>query len=124
MYQVEIKGFKEFGKNLENASKDLEKDLGTAINKSIALISRNAKLKTPVRTGNLVKGYRTSFGRLEGTLANIVKYAPYVEYGNSKHRVNFTGRFYLKKGLENSVNGIEGFFKKALEDVVVKIGKL
>ena len=120
MYQVEIKGFKEFNNNLENAPKKLQDDLTIAISKSIALISRNAKLKTPVRTGNLVKGYRTSFGKLEGVLANIVKYAPPVEYGTRY----FTGRFYLKKGLENSMSGIESFFKKALEDVVVKISNL
>ena len=124
MYQVEISGFAEFKRNLNKAPKDLEDKLTVAISKSISLISRNAKSKTPVVTGNLIKGYRTSYGKLEGVLANIVKYAPYVEYGNSKHRVSFAGRFYLKKGLENSFSGINSFFQKALEDVVVKISKL
>lgn len=120
MYQVQIKGMVEFKKNLDRAGRDLEKSLDTAIGKSIATISRNSKLKTPVRTGQLVRGYRTSFGRLEGVLANIVKYAPYVEYGTRY----FNGRFYLKKGLENSMSSIEKYFGKALKDVVVKITKI
>ncbi|MCK9318895.1 HK97 gp10 family phage protein [Methanoculleus sp.] len=124
MYQIEIKGFAEFNRNLEKAGGDLEKQLGTAISKSISLISRNAKTKTPVRTGNLIKGYRTKYGKLEGVLANIVKYAPYVEYGSSKHRVSFTGRFYLKKGVEQSMGGINEFFSRALKDVVVRISNL
>ena len=120
MYQVQIKGFAEFNKNLNKAPKQLEDNLDTAIKKSIATISRNAKLKTPVRTGQLVKGYRTKFGSLEGVLANIVKYAPYVEYGTR----SFTGRFFLAKGMQNSVSSIQKFFEKALNDVMVKITKI
>ncbi len=120
MYQIEIKGFAEFNRNLEKAGGDLEKQLGTAISKSISLISRNAKTKTPVRTGNLIKGYRTKYGKLEGVLANIVTYAPYVEYGTRR----FTGRFYLKKGVEQSMGGINEFFSRALKDVVVRISNL
>ncbi len=120
MYQIEIKGFAEFSRNLERAGGDLEKKLNVAINKSISEISRNAKLKTPVRSGNLVKGYRTKYGNLEGILANIVVYAPYVEYGTKR----FSGRFYLKKGIELSMGKIESHFSKALDDVVVRISQL
>ena len=70
--------------------------------------------------GNLVKGYRTKYGNLEGVLANIVIYAPYVEYGTKR----FSGRFYLKKGIELSMGKIESHFSKALDDVVVRISQL
>lgn len=120
MYQIEIKGFAQFSRNLEKAGGNLEKQLDTAISKSISLISRNAKLKTPVRTGNLVKGYRTKYGKLEGVLANIVRYAPHVEYGTRR----FSGRFYLKKGVEQSMGGIKDFFSRALKNVVVKISNI
>lgn len=120
MYQVEIKGFAEFQRNLKRAGADVEKQLDVAISKSISLISRNAKTRTPVRSGNLLKGYRTKYGKLEGVLANIVKYAPYVEYGTRR----FAGRFYLKKGLDNSMGGIKDYFSKALKNVVVRISDL
>jgi len=124
MYQIEIKGFAEFKNSLEKGSANLEKELTKAISSSISLISRNAKLKTPVRSGVLIKGYRTKYGRLEGVLGNIVKYAPYVEEGRSKYNVHFSGRYYLKKGVENSLGNIKKFFGKALENVIVKISKL
>ena len=57
MYQVQIKGFTEFQNSLRKADSNLQKNLNTAIKKSVSLISRNAKLKTPVDTGILIKGY-------------------------------------------------------------------
>jgi len=53
--------------------------LDKSIKKSVFLVEREAKLRTPVDTWLLRNSYETKFLPLEGRLRNFREYAPYVE---------------------------------------------
>lgn len=57
----------------------VKKTLNNSIKKSIITLEREAKIRTPVRTGLLRNSYEVNFIDLEGTLRNFREYAPFVE---------------------------------------------
>ena len=57
----------------------VQKTLDKSIKKSIFLLEREAKVRTPVDTGLLRNSYETKFRPLEWQIRNFREYAPYVE---------------------------------------------
>lgn len=121
MIKIKIKGLDQLAKNLKKYPRESAKNIQEAITKSIFMIERKAKPKTPVDTGRLRAGYRHSFGLLKGTLFNPVNYAFKQHEGNFRHK---TGeRKFLEKAFIQSSGQINKFFEEALEKTIKKIAR-
>jgi len=119
MIKVEIKGLDQLAKALKQYPEKSAKNIQEAINKSILQVERKAVPKTPVDTGRLRAGYRTSFGMLKGSLYNPVEYAMKQHEGNYRHKVG--EHKFLEKGLTESLGQIKRFFEEALEKTIKAI---
>ena len=124
--KITITGLNELIRKFKQAPRILNEEMGSALNKSLKLIERNVKLKTPVDTGRL----RSSIGGAEGwrwikkriaSVGTRVKYAFWVEVRPARHIVGEVG--YFSKGVQTSINGINQFFVKAMQRVAQRITK-
>lgn len=86
----------------QQATVELDKDL-----KKIAALTETAiKNRTPVKTGRLRNSFvAREVGFLDYEVATAVKYASYVEYGNSVFNVNFTARSMMRRGAADIKKG-------------------
>jgi hypothetical protein len=126
MISVTFKGLTELREAFRDAPDALEREIGEALGRSIAMVETESKRRTPVRTGYLRSsiGGQEGFSFVRGLTAGVgtnVKYAIYVHEGHARHAVG--ERKFMEKGAEASVNFIIEQFQKALEKVVVKIAK-
>lgn len=122
MIKFEIKGLKELSKNLRKYPEISAREIQDAINSSINQVEREAKPRTPVKTGRLRAGYHQSFGLLTGKLYNRVKYAVKQHEGlYFKHTVGEAK--FLENAIVHSLGQITKFFEQALENILKKIRK-
>jgi len=122
-----ITGLDKVIKNYSNAPQFLENELGKALEKSLLVIEKNVKVRTPVDTGRL----RSSIGNenesegwkwVKKNLASIgtrVEYAYHVEVTKMRHRVGEAG--YFSKGVKASVEQIHKFFVDGINNLVRNI---
>ncbi|KKN17874.1 hypothetical protein LCGC14_0961330 [marine sediment metagenome] len=123
MITFEIKGIRSLAKNLRQYPRESAKEIQGALLKSIFVVERKSKKKTPVDTGRLRAGYRHSFGLLKARLYNPVSYAFKQHEGvNFRHTVGEAK--FMEKALRESIGMISGFFEQALEDVLRKVAKI
>lgn len=94
MDMIEFKGADALQKKLKNLAEceGLEK----AMQKSCAIVEREAKQKAPKDTGELRRSITSKVETEDGNLVGIVytplEYAPYVEYGTGLFAVDGNGR--------------------------------
>ena len=123
---VTISGLSKVISRFNNSPAIIDKELELAFRKSLALMERNVKLRTPVDTGRL----RASIGSesqggwryIKKTVAGLgtkVWYAYWVEVRKARHMVGEWG--YFSKGVQASISGISNFFKQAMENVAKRI---
>lgn len=95
--RTEIRGLQETKNKLEQTARDIHgKPMVATFQKAVLLLTRDAKLKSPVDTGRLrssitgeVFTRSALFGHiLTGVAGTNVKYAPYMEFGTG----TFVGR--------------------------------
>ncbi len=117
--KIQISGIENLSKVLEKI--DINKNGEQILVKVANEINKQAKLKTPVRTSRLRKGWRVKkSGNLEYIVYNNVKYAKHVEYG---HRVRgkkgakmVVGRFMLRDSVNEVAPKFVELVKKAIFD--------
>jgi len=116
-FRVKLDDLQDFKKTLKRLPRDLNKEIGKAMRKSILLIEKKAKPITPVDTGRLRASIRPDFIRTyEGAIAPHTDYAIYVHEGTRYMK----GRPFMTKALQQSSESIEGLFKSAIDKAIMK----
>lgn len=121
MVSIRFTGLDDLRKNFSNFPQLVEKIVGSALGKSIAMVETEAKRRTPVRTGLLQSsiGGEGGYSFVRGLTAGVgtnVKYAWFVETNKkSKHNVGEWG--YMEKGAKAS----ESFIVKKMEEAMKEI---
>lgn len=106
----------------------IRKSLSDAINSSLLTIGKEAASNAPVRTGNLrssildpTRGLNlVSEGVFSGSVGSGVGYGGYVEFGTRYMQA----QPYLVPAVDSTNNTVQGFFTKAVDDVLNKISKM
>lgn len=124
--KITITGLNELMRKFKQAPRIIDEEIGTAFEKSLKMIERNVKMRTPVDTGRL----RSSIGGASGwrwvrkmaaSIGTNVKYAFWVEVRPARHP---TGEVhYFEKGVKASMTGISRAFERAMQRVADKITK-
>lgn len=120
MLTIRITGLDDLPKKFENSPALLEKAVGNALGKSIAMIETESKRHTPVRTGLLKSsiGGEQGFSYVRGLTAGVgtnVKYAWFVHEGYAKHVIG--ERKFMEKGLDDSRPFIQKVFGDAMKEL-------
>lgn len=106
----------------------IKKSLSDAVNKSLLTIGKEAAANAPVRTGNLrssildpTRGLNlASEGIFSGSVGSGVGYGGYVEFGTRY----MSAQPYLTPAVNSTNDTVQGFFTKAVDDVLNKISKM
>ena len=113
---LEIKNLDKFNRALNQAPKELAKELKDAMAISIAEVHREAIPRTPVDSGALRRGYREKISKLQGILSNDIVYAMRQHEGFYRHPRGGE-RHYLLNAVKAKKNDIQKNFEKAVEIV-------
>ncbi len=116
--KLEVKGLKETQRNLEKAVRELQgAPIMNAMRDSTLLVTRYAKINSPVDTGRLRASITPSVSSMKETVTGIVgsnvKYAPYVELGTKFMKP----RKYLQRALEQAMDYIKTRFDRATKEI-------
>ena len=154
MLQVNVKitGLDKLIKNFKQAPRIIDKEIDNALNKSINLIERNVKKRTPVGKSGFLRasiGGASGWRWVRGWTASIgtsLKYAIYVHdrtrphiilpkqkqalsWKGAKHPVKSVqhpgtkAQPFMSKGVAASLSGIRKIFEQAMQRAVNKITK-
>ena len=75
-------------------------------------VNRDSKEFAPVVTGHLRRSIGFKTRGASGTVRASASYASYVEFGKSRHKVSFSGRFYLKRALDKLEGNLSDIVKR------------
>lgn len=97
----------------------MTRNLNEAIRKSIFMIEREGKIRTPVDTGRLRASYITRFSSLRGEVGPTANYSLFVHEGTRYMR----GRPFLRNAIQSAEQQIQGNFRRAVQDTLDDIGR-
>ena len=117
---MEIQGLNRFIRTLNNATNNFDEEASKRLNNISQKLVAKVKLKTPVDSGVLKKGWRSKKdGDLARIVYNNVKYGPHVEYGHrTKGGKSFVdGRYMLAKSVKEIESDIEKEFSIMIDNL-------
>ena len=117
---MEIQGLNRFIRTLNNASNNFDEEANKKLNNISQKLIRKVKLKTPVDSGVLKKGWRSKKdGDLARIVYNNVKYGPHVEYGHrTRGGKSFVdGRYMLTKSVQEIEDTLTSEFSMMIENL-------
>lgn len=131
MISVRIKNIKQIRRAFKKAPDDLTFELSKAVKKSGVKVEYEAKAHsvrkglvrvpipkaTPVDTGTMRRSIRAKPTLMESLIQAHTDYADYVHGGTRYMR----GRPFMEWAVERSINKIDDYFEKALDNVLKKI---
>jgi HK97 gp10 family phage protein len=117
--RIEIKNLDKVISALKRSPQKMAKELNDAIKKSIYMIERNAKGRTPVDTGRLRASYETTFAPLVGSISPTAYYAIYVHEGTRYMQA----RPFLREGIEMGKKSIQDYFEQAVAATLNQIAR-
>ena len=117
-----IEGLDKLLNVLDSSIKGLDVEIPKRLSKVSSKLIRKVKLKTPIDSGVLKKGWRSKKdGDLARIVYNNVKYAPHVEYGHrTRGGKSFVDGRYM---LEKSVKEIESELDKEFSIMIDNLWK-
>ena len=130
---LKIDGLEELVQNFDKAPEEIFNEVHDALANSIAMAETESKRRTPVATGNLQSSIGANVGDentksgfifVKGLSAGVgtnVAYSVAVHEGHQKH--NNGERKFMEKGLEVSMNYIQGRFQKAFDNIAQFLAK-
>jgi len=141
MITIKIEGLDKLQRAVGEASKKLREEIKRAIGKSILVVEREAKTRTPVRTGRMRASYVRDLHPMKAFLYPTVFYAKYVHEGTksyiikprfklalfwpgAKHPVKLVhhpgikARKFLEKAVLASIEKIKSIFLEAVKKVI------
>lgn len=120
MITVSFTGLEPLIRNFGNSPSLIEKVIGQALGKSIAMVETESKTRTPVDTGLLRSsiGGAMGYSYVKGLTAGVgtnVKYAWAVHEGNGRHKVG------ERKFMEKGASAATPFITKQMEGAMTKL---
>ena len=115
-----IEGLDKLLNVLDSSIKGFDVEIPKRLSNVSSKLIRKVKLKTPVDSGVLKKGWRSKKdGDLVRIVYNNVKYAPYVEYGHrTRGGKSFVDcRYMLTKSVKEIEDTITSEFSMMIEDL-------
>ena len=115
-----IEGLDKLLNVLDSSIKGFDVEIPKRLSKVSSKLIRKVKLKTPVDSGVLKKGWRSKKdGDLARIVYNNVRYSPYVEYG---HRTRggksfIDGRYMLTKSVEEIESELDNQLSILIENL-------
>jgi hypothetical protein len=98
-WDIDIVNGPQWHQALQKKAERLNRDLSNIVAKTAKDVHKDAAMLTPVRTGDLRKGWASrETGKWEWTVDDEVEYAGFVEYGTSR----FAGRYMLNTSCERN----------------------
>jgi HK97 gp10 family phage protein len=94
-------------------------ELNDAIKKTVFTIQRKSMQNTPVLTGRLRASTTSKFDNLKGEVGTHTNYDVFIHEGTKFMK----GRPYLRNAVSDSNRETDDFFKKAVQNVLDKIGR-
>jgi len=82
---VKIKGLEELKAAFKRSPGIVMSQIQKAIALSIALVNRNVKIETPVKTGRLRAGIRSKISPFKGSVESTVNYGIFIHEGTTAH---------------------------------------
>lgn len=114
---IKIENLDEVQRFLKSRPVAIKNELNRAVKKTVVLIEREAKKRTPVDTGRLRTSIRSKTSGDKGEVYTNVKYAVVVhENLRARHR---TGEAkYLERAFKQSIPKIKSFFESGFKKVL------
>jgi len=116
---LETKTLHDIERFLETRPKRTREELNKAVESTVNLVKRNARLKVPVDTGHLksrIKS-RTFESKLAGEVFSVVRYAiPVHENLRARHKIG--GAKYLKRAIDENKSKINKYFERAMSNTL------
>jgi len=127
MIDVKIKNIDQFIKAYGKVGQITQKEMKDALNKSSAIVERDAKRLTPVDTGHLrrsiQKPKRVSAGDTKTAVGSNVKYAYWVhKFTHYKHKVGEAK--FLEKAFNRNLKKMNKIFDQMIENIIKKLTAL
>ena len=118
--KLEIKGRRELQRKAEQVMRDLHGEpMLKAMRDATLLVTRDGKKNAPVDTGRLrasiTPEVRSQGEDMLGVVGSNVKYAPFVEFREARHKVGRS--HYLQAAFEDAKTRIYALFDKALNKI-------
>ena len=115
-----IEGLDKLLNILDSSIKGFDVEIPKRLNKVSSKLIRKVKLKTPVDSGVLKKGWRSKKdGDLARIVYNNVKYGPHIEYGHrTRGGKSFVdGRYMLTKSVEEIESELDNQISILIENL-------
>ena len=143
-FSIEIKNLDKFAAKMQQSPQLTRQYAQNAINQAGQSIRDNIREITPMKTGDLRKSVRVSYGILEATISTNSPYAIFVHEGTRPHTIrplNKKALFwkgarhpvkqvfhpgtkanpFFEKGLEDSSNDIDAIFKRQMDNLMEQL---
>lgn len=145
MIKIEVKGLDKLQKTLGESFDKLRKEINGAIEKSVLLIEREARINvdkmTRTHSGFLKNRWQKEFSQFRGMLYPLMNYAKYVHEGTAPHTIfprfrkalywrgalhpvkkvqhpGTTPRPFLANAIKNNIASIKKIFYEAIKRII------
>jgi HK97 gp10 family phage protein len=116
---ITIKNMAQIRAAFNKAPQLMTRELNKAIPKAVLVVKRQSMINTPVLTGRLRASHKTTYSNLKGTIFPSANYGLYVHEGTKFMQA----RPFLADAVESEDSKIQGYFVKAVDNVLSSIGK-
>jgi len=120
---IEIKNIAQIRSAFGKAPRLMAEAFKGALQKSALQVQRESMIRTPVLTGRLRSSHTNMLSgsglHMSATVEPTANYGIFVHEGTRFMK----GRPFLKEGAEASINEIDDYFTKAVQDVFDRIGR-
>lgn len=120
---IEIKNIAEIRRAFDKAPRLMGDAFKGALQKSALQVQRESMIRTPVLTGRLRSSHENFLSgaglQMSATVEPTANYGVFVHEGTRFMK----GRPFLLEGAEASLNEIDDYFTKAVQDVFDRIGR-
>lgn len=119
MINITISNLPEIRAAFNKAPALMTNSLNGAIKLSIFSIGADSRRNTPVLTGRLRASTLEQYSNLKGEVGTHTNYDTFVHWGTKFMRA----RPYLLDAVQSNAQKVEGFFTKAVQDVLDQIAR-
>jgi HK97 gp10 family phage protein len=117
---IQITNLAEIRSAFRSAPRLMSVELDKAIKKTVFSIQAKSMINTPVNTGRLRASTSSSFSPLKGQVGTHTSYDIFVHNGTRYMKA----RPYLQEAVDQTASTVDGYFKKAVDTVLNKIGRM
>lgn len=117
---IEVNGINSLVKNFATASSEVRNEFNLAIKMAGIRIQREAKIESPIDTGNLRSQIKfTNLNNGKGVVGSYAKYSVYVHEGTKHMRANP----FMERAIDQSKGDLDLIFNNAVRNIGKHLAK-